>query len=63
MKQLFEAASQLPRSQQQKLAAVLEAFVNQHAPSVNVMRTNEVDTSIFSETKDGNSSQSTAGRD
>lgn len=31
MKQLFEAASQLPRSQQQKLAAVLEAFVNQHA--------------------------------
>jgi hypothetical protein len=30
MKQLFEAASQLPRSQQQKLAAVLEAFVNQH---------------------------------
>ena len=32
MKQLFEAASQLPRSQQQKLAAVLEAFVNQHAP-------------------------------
>jgi transcriptional regulator with XRE-family HTH domain len=31
MKQLFEAASQLPRSQQQKLTAVLEAFVNQHA--------------------------------
>lgn len=31
MKQLFETASQLPRSQQQKLAAVLEAFVNQHA--------------------------------
>lgn len=31
MKQLFEAASQLPRSQQQKLAAVLEAFVNQHS--------------------------------
>jgi transcriptional regulator with XRE-family HTH domain len=31
MKQLFEAASHLPRSQQQKLAAVLEAFVNQHA--------------------------------
>jgi hypothetical protein len=31
MKQLFEAASRLPRSQQQKLAAVLEAFVNQHA--------------------------------
>ena len=31
MKQLFEAASQLPRSQQQKITAVLEAFVNQHA--------------------------------
>jgi len=31
MKQLFEAASCLPRSQQQKLAAVLEAFVNQQA--------------------------------
>ena len=31
MKQLFEAASRLPRSQQQKLAAVLEAFVNQHS--------------------------------
>lgn len=31
MKQLVEAASQLPRNQQQKLAAVLEAFVNQHA--------------------------------
>ena len=31
MKRLFEAASQLPRSQQQKIAAVLEAFVNQHA--------------------------------
>lgn len=30
MKQLFEAASQLPRSQQHKVAAVLEAFVNQH---------------------------------
>lgn len=30
MKQLFEAASRLPRSQQQKIAAVLEAFVNQH---------------------------------
>jgi hypothetical protein len=27
----FEAPSRLPRSQQQKLAAVLEAFVNQHA--------------------------------
>ena len=31
MKQLFEAASRLSRSQQQKLAGVLEAFVNQHA--------------------------------
>jgi transcriptional regulator with XRE-family HTH domain len=31
MKQLFEAASRLPRSQQQKIAAVLEASVNQHA--------------------------------
>jgi len=31
MRRLFEAASQLPRSQQEKLAAVLEAFVNQHA--------------------------------
>ena len=30
MKQLFEAASQLPRSQQQKPAAVLVAFVTQH---------------------------------
>jgi hypothetical protein len=28
MKQLFEAASRLPRSQQEKIAAVLEAFVN-----------------------------------
>lgn len=31
MRRLFEAASQLPRSQQEKLTAVLEAFVNQHA--------------------------------
>lgn len=31
MQRLFEAASQLPRSQQEKLTAVLEAFVNQHA--------------------------------
>jgi hypothetical protein len=31
MRCLFEAASQLPRSQQEKLTAVLEAFVNQHA--------------------------------
>jgi len=30
MKQLFEAASQLSRRQQQKLGALLEAFVNQH---------------------------------
>jgi len=28
---LFEAASQLPRSQQQKVAAVLEPFVREHA--------------------------------
>jgi hypothetical protein len=27
MRQLFEAASRLPRSQQQKIAAVLEAFI------------------------------------
>jgi hypothetical protein len=31
MRRLFEAASQLPRRQQDKLTAVLEAFVNQHA--------------------------------
>jgi transcriptional regulator with XRE-family HTH domain len=31
MRQLFEAASKLPRSQQQKIAAVVEAFVAQHA--------------------------------
>jgi hypothetical protein len=31
MRRPFEAASQLPRSQQEKLTAVLEAFVNQHA--------------------------------
>jgi hypothetical protein len=31
MRQLFEAASRLPRSQQQKIAAVVEAFVAQHA--------------------------------
>ena len=30
MRQLFEAASQLPRSQQQKVIALLEAFVTQH---------------------------------
>ena len=31
MRQLFEAASRLPRSQQQKVAAVLEPFIRQHA--------------------------------
>jgi len=31
MKQLFEAASQLPRSQQQKLAAIIEPFIAHHA--------------------------------
>jgi hypothetical protein len=31
MRQLFEAASRLPRGRQQKIAAVLEAFINQHA--------------------------------
>jgi transcriptional regulator with XRE-family HTH domain len=31
MRRLFEAASQLPRSQQQKIAAVIEAFVAQHS--------------------------------
>jgi len=31
MRQLFDAASRLPRSQQQKIAAVLEPFVRQHA--------------------------------
>jgi len=31
MRQLFEAASQLPRSQQQKVAAVLEPFIAQHS--------------------------------
>lgn len=30
-KRLFEAASQFPRGQQEKLTAFLEAFVNQHA--------------------------------
>ena len=30
MRLLFEAASQLPRSQQEKVLAVLEPFVNQH---------------------------------
>jgi hypothetical protein len=31
MRQLFEAASKLPRSKQQKIAAVVEAFIAQHA--------------------------------
>jgi hypothetical protein len=31
MRSQFEAASKLPRSQQKKIAAVLEAFVNQHS--------------------------------
>lgn len=31
MKQLFEKASELPRHQQQKVAAVLEAFIAQHS--------------------------------
>jgi transcriptional regulator with XRE-family HTH domain len=31
MKQLFEAASRLPRSQQQKIAAIIEPFIAHHA--------------------------------
>jgi transcriptional regulator with XRE-family HTH domain len=31
MRQLFEAASRLPRSQQKKIAAVLEPFILQHS--------------------------------
>lgn len=31
MRKLFEQASQLPRSQQEKIAAVVEAFISQHA--------------------------------
>jgi transcriptional regulator with XRE-family HTH domain len=31
MKQLFEAASRLPRSQQQKIASLLEPFIAHHA--------------------------------
>jgi len=31
MKRLFEKASELPRHQQQKVAAVLEAFIAQHS--------------------------------
>jgi hypothetical protein len=30
-RRLFEAASKYPRSQQEKIAAVIEAFVNQHS--------------------------------
>jgi hypothetical protein len=33
MRQLFEAASRLPRSQQQKIAAVLEAFIAHNTAS------------------------------
>lgn len=31
MRQLFETASKLPRSQQEKITAILEPFVQQHA--------------------------------
>jgi hypothetical protein len=31
MRRLFEVASKLPRSQQEKIAAVIEGFVNQHS--------------------------------
>jgi len=31
MRRLFEAVSKLPRSQKEKIAAVIEAFVNQHS--------------------------------
>jgi transcriptional regulator with XRE-family HTH domain len=31
MRRLFEQASKLPRAQQEKIAAVIEAFVNQHS--------------------------------
>jgi len=31
MRQLFEAASRLTRSQQQKLAAIIEPFIAHHA--------------------------------
>jgi hypothetical protein len=33
MRQLFDAASRLPRSQQQKVAAVLEPFIKVHSTS------------------------------
>jgi len=31
MRRLFEAASKHPQSRQEKIAAVIEAFVNQHS--------------------------------
>jgi hypothetical protein len=31
MRRMFEAASKLPRSQQEKTAAFLEAFINQRS--------------------------------
>ena len=31
MRQLFEAASRLPRNQQQKIAAIIEPFIAHHA--------------------------------
>jgi hypothetical protein len=31
MRRLFEVASKLPQSQHEKIAAVIEAFVNQHS--------------------------------
>ncbi len=31
MRQLFEAASRLPRGQQQKIAAIIEPFIAHHA--------------------------------
>lgn len=33
MRRLFDAASQLPRSQQQKITAILEPFIKEHAAS------------------------------
>jgi transcriptional regulator with XRE-family HTH domain len=41
MKQLFEAASQLPRSQQQKLAAIVEPFIVHHAGQSDVGATHQ----------------------
>jgi hypothetical protein len=31
MRKLFKATSKLPRSRQEKIAVVIEAFVNQHS--------------------------------